>query len=132
MCRKTFSAQWSAELTWGNDYITKINIQIQCNPHQNPWYALQNYNSPKIYMEAQKTIMAKATIPVLNCTTEPQWQDQQSRHRYRCADWWTRKEALEINPQLQSSNLSNKSKTYIGKNTSHFDKWLLVKLDLLI
>ena len=47
-----------------NDYITKLNLQIQCNPYQitNGIYHRTRTENFTIHMETQKTQVAKAVL----------------------------------------------------------------------
>ena len=54
-----------------NEYTTKSNLQVQCNPYQatNSSFHRTGTNNPKIYMEK-----------IQNCQSNPERKEQSSRY----------------------------------------------------
>ena len=119
-----------------NDYITKCNLQIQCNPYQitNGIFHTTRTKNCTIHMETQKTPSSQSSLEksgagginlpdfrlyYKDIVIKTVWY----WHKNRSIDQWNRTESPEINP-CPYRYLLKEPKIYNGANTaSLINKW---------
>ena len=112
-----------------NDYITKCNLQIQCNPYQiiNGIFHRTRTKNFIIHMETQKTPIAKAVLRKKNGAggiNLPGFRLYYKAAVNRDIDQWNKRESPEINPCTCGYLIFEKGgKNIQGSKDSLFNKW---------
>ena len=93
-----------------NDYTTKSNLQIQCNPYQ--------------FTMAFFTELEQKISQFVWEYTRPQIAKAILRKKNRSIAQWARLESPEINPSTcEHLSLTKEAKIYNGEKNSLFNKW---------